>query len=356
MTQFKLQKPDWHERLQGKKAVVGLDGFIDTLTRPIRAGASGSRPEYFATLNEFGHYIAQRSGRSASVELDPFDERIGGNAPNMASGLLALNVNTRLAGTLGVPALHPLFQTAFEASCVLSLANPGQSISYEFSDGKLMCAINRDVNALDWASLINRIGLAALEAFYQDSTLAAFVNWSEMQHAGELWEGVIEHIFDTTGYPEWMFFDLSDCSRKSADELRLVTQLMRRCASRSKTVLSLNENEKNAICAALTISGNATGQDLLSALDGYAVVYHYLSQTHAFDKNSSYTFQNHVVQKPRISTGGGDNFNAGLCAALLAGYPLSQAAMVGSFCGSYYVEFGRSASFEALERGIRDLI
>ena len=350
MNDFPLLPVDWQTRLHKKRVVVGFDGFIDMLARPVRRGCIGCSPDYFHTLDEFGRFISERGGRSASVELDPMTERIGGNAPNTAAGLMALGVDTRLVGALGYPSLHPLFKEAFCSESVLTIANPGQSLSYEFDDGKLMCALNRDVNVLDWNVLRDRVGVQPLQNFYDGCSLAAFVNWSELAHAQQLWEGVLEHVFEKNGFPEWMFFDLSDCARKTSDELRRVARTMRVCGRKSKVVLSLNENEKSALGKALLDTESFTGDALLSILDGYAVVFHHLMDTHAFGEGISCSFQNHVVQNPRISTGGGDNFNAGLCAGLLGGLSLAQAAMLGSLCGSYYVEHGRCASAGTLDQ------
>lgn len=349
MQDFAFRLAHWHENLGSKRVVIGFDGFIDMLVRPVRQGTIGNHPEHFRTLDEFGAFVSARSGKSASIELDPLMERIGGNAPNMAAGLLALGVDTRLMGTVGYPQIHPLFKEAFPADQVLTLANPGQSVSYEFEDGKLMCALNQDVNALDWKMVEARVGIKAVEAFYEGCSLAAFVNWSELAHAQELWEGVIEHVFEKRGFPEWIFFDLSDCARKTGDELRRVACTMRLCGQRSKVVISLNENEKYALGQALLNTETITGEALLAALDGYAVVFHHLKDTCAFGEGTSWRFENHVVQIPKISTGGGDNFNAGLCAGLLAGLPVGQAAKMGSLCGSYYVEHGQCASAGALD-------
>lgn len=355
MHDFPSLPADWQEKLHSRRAVVGFDGFIDTLVRPVRQGNAGDSPSYFATLEEFGDFVASRRGRSASVELDPIEERIGGNAPNTAAGLAALGVDTRLVGALGYPALHPLFAEAFAPQNVLTIGNPGQSLSYEFADGKLMCALNRDVNVLDWALARERAGLQPLRTFYRGCALAAFVNWSELAFAQELWEGVLEHVLEADGFPEWMLFDLSDCARRTGDELRRVARTMRRCGRRSKVVLSLNENEKRALGKALLDTENITGPALLSSLEGYAIVFHHVGDTHAFGEGASYSFPNHVVQNPRLSTGGGDSFNAGLCAGLLGGLSLAQAAKLGSLCGSYYVEHGRCASFGALDRYARQL-
>lgn len=338
----------WQENVRGKRVVIGFDGFIDTIARPVRQGTVGQDQVYFHTLDEFGRFVAQRSGKSASVELDPISERIGGNAPNTAAGLLALGVETRVVGTLGYPSLHPLFQKAFDPRSVLSTADPGHSISYEFDDGKLMCALNHDVNVLDWEVLRERVGIAALQSFYEGCALVAFVNWSELARAQDLWEGVLENVLEAAGFPEWMFFDLSDCARKTQKELAQVADLMRRCARKSKVVLSLNENEKSALGKALLEQENISGDALLAHLDGYAVVFHHLYDTHAFGEGKAHRVANHVVDKPKISTGGGDNFNAGLCAGLLGGLPLEQAAMLGSLCGSYYVQHGQCACADAL--------
>lgn len=116
------------------------------------------------------------------------------------------------------------------------------------------------------------------------------------------------------------------------------------------------ERERKARAGkALLDTENITGPALLSSLEGYAIVFHHVGDTHAFGEGASYSFPNHVVQNPRLSTGGGDSFNAGLCAGLLGGLSLAQAAKLGSLCGSYYVEHGRCASFGALDRYARQL-
>nr|WP_243140929.1 MULTISPECIES: PfkB family carbohydrate kinase [Lactonifactor] len=45
---------------------------------------------------------------------------------------------------------------------------------------------------------------------------------------------------------------------------------------------------------------------------------------------------------PKLSTGGGDNFNAGLCFGLLQGLPLAESLRLGNATSGYYVRTGES--------------
>ena len=62
--------------LDAGRMVVGFDGFVDTLARPI---LSGNRP--FDTSGALGEAIAGQAGKSCSIELEVISRRMGGNAP-----------------------------------------------------------------------------------------------------------------------------------------------------------------------------------------------------------------------------------------------------------------------------------
>ena len=55
-------------------------------------------------------------------------------------------------------------------------------------------------------------------------------------------------------------------------------------------------------------------------------------------------FQGPFVKKPKLSTGAGDNFNAGFCLGLLAGLPVTQAVCTGTAASGFYVRNARSAT------------
>ena len=56
----------------------------------------------------------------------------------------------------------------------------------------------------------------------------------------------------------------------------------------------------------------------------------------------SASFAGPFVQKPLISTGAGDHFNAGFCLAHVLGFSLSESLCVGCATSGYYVRTGET--------------
>ena len=55
------------------------------------------------------------------------------------------------------------------------------------------------------------------------------------------------------------------------------------------------------------------------------------------------------TSKPRLTTGAGDNFNAGFCMGLLLGLTLEQSVMLGTATSGFYVRNMHSPSFDELK-------
>ncbi|TAG26437.1 MAG: carbohydrate kinase family protein, partial [Verrucomicrobia bacterium] len=73
-----------------KRALVGLDGFVDTIVKPVGTRQSqGDAFSAIATIPEFATRIAGAAGKSANLELYPLMDKLGGNGPIMAAALLA---------------------------------------------------------------------------------------------------------------------------------------------------------------------------------------------------------------------------------------------------------------------------
>ena len=54
--------------LAGKQAVIGFDGYIDELTEVVRQRQSETEYEPFASMRDFGRYIAEAGG-SCGLEV-----------------------------------------------------------------------------------------------------------------------------------------------------------------------------------------------------------------------------------------------------------------------------------------------
>jgi sugar/nucleoside kinase (ribokinase family) len=161
--------------------------------------------------------------------------------------------------------------------------------------------------------------------------------------------------------------DISDCSRRSPRDILEMLELLARFKSYFKTIFSLNLNEAQVICASLKHCGENTGNsnaeycipgfkdaaELIyrhTALD--LIVLHLADGAYIIDKEGGRFISGRRVERPALSTGGGDNFNAGLLWALLHGLPAGDAVLIANTVGSLYVEEGKSPTAAAVLRNL----
>lgn len=122
--------------------------------------------------------------------------------------------------------------------------------------------------------------------------------------------------------------------------------------------LGLNENEAYRLAQALmSTEGKAipTGMPL-EAISQYIfdtmkisfLLVHPLDRTLIVSEEGIQNIKGRLVKKPRISTGGGDNLNAGFCFARLAGGSTEAAAVLGMATSGAYVQEGQSPDLEQL--------
>lgn len=340
------------EEIRKKRVVVGFDGFIDTLVKPIKQWNRQKIPDFFRTTSEFCSFIMNRVSKSASVELFPIIEKIGGNMSNVAATLQLMGAEVTCIGSMGFPEIHPLFLDTLRSSKLYSVANPGLCTAFEFTDGKLMWAINRSVNGMDWNTILASIDCATLKSLYVKSDLAAFLNWSEIPHAEEIWSGIYELIASYINKSNWALFDLCDCSRRSEEALKSILRLIRLYSEKERVILSLNANECNAVSRVL-FGEDAAGKclkEIRESLGVEIVVCHTPGQTLADTEKETVSLKNRHVEHPVISTGSGDNFNAGFCSAVISGLGVRKSLLIASLYGSFYVAHGKPATTEALKK------
>jgi len=93
------------ERARATRVLVGFDGFVDEIVAPV-AASRGPGEDYapFASISQFAERIgAAGGGRNVNIEIVPRLEKLGGNGPILAHGLLALGCDVRYVGALGTP-------------------------------------------------------------------------------------------------------------------------------------------------------------------------------------------------------------------------------------------------------------
>ncbi|HEY0256965.1 MAG TPA: hypothetical protein VGC39_05950, partial [Candidatus Methylacidiphilales bacterium] len=133
------------ERLIGSRAqllkfqcLLGFDGFVDQIFHVVEQRQSPTKYSPFANIKSFGGKVTAAAGKSANFEIVPQTTKLGGNGPITAFALSTLGAPVHYVGMLGYPELHPVFTEFAKRTKVYSIADPGLTQAFEFSDGKLM--------------------------------------------------------------------------------------------------------------------------------------------------------------------------------------------------------------------------
>lgn len=330
-----------------KKVVVGFDGYVDSILRVCRSQSS-----FFSTLDEFGRYIEGKANKSCSLELKQVTEKIGGNMPIFSQALAKLGVPVSCIGAMGYPDVLPLFHTMPPNCRLLSVSEPGHCQALEFDDGKLMLANNEEIAQLDYSLLLQRTGKEILFSLFDSSDMMVLLNWSELQGSLSIWKGLEQDIFPYLSHKKrFAFIDLSDCSCRSAEEIREAVRLMQRFSRRFDLTLSMNRNEAERVAEAENISYGsieALASQLYTRLHCSRLVIHLLDCSCYVSDGQVRHRKNFHTPHPVISTGGGDNFNAGFAFGLLHGLSCAECVDFAHSVSGFYVSHGYSPSREEL--------
>lgn len=338
-------------------ATNGFDGFIDSIVRVVKTRNDQDTVSLFETMNSFGKYILEKSGSSCSIELVESSTRLGGNMPIMSNAMASLGIKVNCIGALGYPNIHGVFKEISLNCQVFSFADPGTATAFEFEDGKIMFAQMGALNNIGWKEVRNAIGLHKLIDLYKKSDLISMVNWSEIIASGDIWEGILKEVIPVCCQErkkKTLFFDLSDCSKRTASDITQVLNLLNQYAKYTRVVLGLNRNEANIIYRIL--SDNKIFEDdptlmakcIYDNLDIDTVLLHHSSEAISFDQHGAHTSPSFFISNPKISTGAGDHFNAGFCAAQLMQADMDSSLLLANAVAGYYVKNGESPQIPEL--------
>lgn len=337
--------------LDGKEVTVGFDGFVDSIVRVIRSVDDKNLYTYFQEIPDFGAYLIDKKGKSCSVELDEQVIKIGGNMPILANALGNLGVKVNCIGAMGYPEVHEVFM-GISPNCVLySVARPGFCTALEFRDGKVMLSNNKGINSMTWQGIKDLVGLDKLVDLYTNSSILGMFNWSEINCSTSIWEGIVNDILPhhKPDKRQVMYFDLSDCSKRDRLDIQHALKLIEKFNEHYSVTLSLNENETGCVFDVLNSGADYSdpecmGETIYEHLQVDTLIIHPVKFSAAWDKNGKYRVDNLYIDDPKLSTGGGDNFNAGLCLAQLMGLDMTSSLILANAASGYYVKNGFSAS------------
>lgn len=365
-------------------ALVGFDGFIDSISRLVDVRTSMAPDEYqpLKTIGAFGARVSAAAGLSTNIERVTLEDRFGGNGPLMAGALGRLGLRVTYIGAVGESAssenVHPVFGE-FAARCarVIPIGVPSHTLCLEFDDGKVMMNDTRQVQGVTWDRLVSRVGLDAIIAIVSEASLLGIVNWSLLGGVPGIWRGLAREVLPSLPAKERrLFVDLSDPAKRVDEDIRgMFAQLTMLEQAGLRVTLGLNLAEATRIAHVLGLAapgdegptgrndGRPTPQSVLSsaiairsAVDVDEVVIHPREGAAGASRNGARAWiVGPLAKSPRLSTGAGDHFNAGYAFGRVLGLGLEQALAAGVATSGAYVRDARSPDLERLIGFLREL-
>lgn len=367
------------ERLQHLRFLIGFDGFVDEIIHAVAKRQDKDHFERVGTIADFGARISSAAGKSANIELVPVAEKMGGNGPLMAQGVAGMGARVTCIGLLGFPEPLPVFKLLQQTAELVTVGLPGHTDALEFLDGKLMLGKLNTLKEMSWSRLVEVLGEEKIASLLAASDLVACTNWTMLTEMEGILDGLLGLVsraapthrtsppVEPTGRPvppagntgsgqpaarkPLFFFDLADPEKRDPLDIGKALRQIQALDQKTGSVLGLNFREAEQIAALLgigeTLVDSALGVEkaalLLRAKLGItAVVVHAVKHAGAAREGEAAGIDGPFCPAPKLSTGAGDHFNGGFCAALLAGLSLRDALYAGVGTSGWYVRNAKS--------------
>ncbi len=332
-----------------KHILAGFDGFVDEIIHVVDKRINHEKYERIPDIKAFSERIAAGAGLSANIELVTTQTKLGGNGPIMANALIAQGQKLSYIGAIGRSFIHPVFRD-FADSCsrVISLCEPAHTDALEFLDGKIMLGKIDTLVDVNMDNLLKKISKKDLEALLAQTDLVAFTNWTMLARLNEIMEGFGDIIRGLEKKPA-AFIDLADPKKRTTVDIEGILKLISEMPC--ETVLSMNLSESSIIASVLGISEEnvlSRARKIRNEMGISAIVIHPTHGAAISHEAESIWIEGPFTKTPVLTTGAGDNFNAGFCKAWLAGFTPGECIMAGVCTSGYYVRNAKSPTRSAL--------
>lgn len=345
--------------IKGKRVFAGLDGFVDTIIQLV-AQRNGQGEDFVRidTIKEFGERIIAASGKSTNIEMYPQMEKLGGNGPIYANALISAGFPMRYLGSLGSPAIHPIFAGFAGKSNAVSIATPGLTNAIEFHDGKIMMGITKTLEDISYPAIINALGSEEeLQKELQSSTLVGLVNWTMIPNMTAIFRNLLDNVLPKLDGSRTFFFDLADPEKRSDAELEEALATISEFEKFGPTIIGLNLKEAQRVSSTLKLgSSNEEAESLKNAcseirekLTISTVVIHPKERAACATSDGSWCVEGPYVENPKVTTGAGDHFNAGFTTGHQLGFSPEACLTIGTCFSGFYVRSAESPSLDNIQ-------
>jgi len=347
-------------------AVIGFDGFVDEVVHVVRSRSDAEHYERVTTLYEFGERIMKSAGLSTNAELVVQNRKLGGNGPIFANALISYDVDMTYIGALGENAIDSVFEDMKNKSReVIPLVDPGLTLATEFEDGKLMQSMLQSLNGITWETIEKKVGVEKFIELLDSNELIGFENWTMIPYMSQIWEKILEVVIPQLKNPtqnKVLFFDLADPEKRTREDILHAMDLIKEFNKYYKTILGLNKKEACEIAELLGMEISDYSEQPLEPLakflaeymDIYCLVIHPVKEACCVFKGEYHLVEGPFCAKPKLTTGAGDNFNAGFIYGIMMGLEPQEALVLGTGTSGYYVRNAGSANRAQMAAFLKD--
>jgi sugar/nucleoside kinase (ribokinase family) len=338
---------------------IGFDGFVDNIMHVVDKRLDGETFTRIETIADYGNRITKASGLSTNIEWILAQQKIGGNGPIMANALLKHNPNVTYIGALGYPNLHPVFKQLADKTHIVSLEDPGFSDAIEFYDGKIIMG-RMSFKEMTYERIIKTFGEKKFLELLSNTDMLASVNWSMLPTMTQLWKDLLKHVIPRLSLrakKPIFFVDIADPEKRPSKDIQEALHLLKSFKSYFTVILGFNKKEAYDVAVHLNLfnEANIKSQTLESVAVALAnslqvdqLVVHPVDRA-AVVVNHTYTeVKGPFVEKPKLTTGAGDNFNAGYVFGQLIGLSPEESLLTGVCTSGFYVRQAYSPSTSEL--------
>ncbi len=340
-------------------AFVGLDGFVDEILHVVDKRTDSTTYTRVPTIASYAERLAAAAGKSTNIELVNVLTKLGGNGPIMANALASFGMQVTYLGSLGYPAIHPVFETFQKRAKVHSICGPGLTDALEFDDGKLMVGKHYTLKEVTWENILRRFGLGPFQENFGTANLVGFVNWTMLPFMSDIWETVQSDVCPRLKGPRrWLFVDLADPEKRLPQDIRRALGLITKFQEHFDVILGLNEKEAHEVGHVLGFECSGDAPESLAelsmaihrAVPVNTLVVHPVSYALAVSAGEVSVVKGLVCSKPKITTGAGDHFNSGFCLGKLLGFDNAASVLCGVTASGHYVRTAQSSSVADLAK------
>jgi sugar/nucleoside kinase (ribokinase family) len=341
------------------KLFIGFDGFVDNIMHVVDKRISLTEFKRLEYIKDYAERIGKAAGLSTNIEWVVDQQKIGGNGPIMTNALLSHHVDVTYVGALGFPTLNPVFQPIADKATVISIENPGISDAVEFFDGKIIMG-RMNFDHMTYDRLIDTYGEEKLFNQLETCDLFASVNWSMLPTMTSLWEDLLEKALpklqSRTRKPIF-FVDIADPEKRESTDIIRALHLLKLFKSYFKVILGFNKKEAFDVSVTLGLfhkdvihetSLELVTKALYEVLEVDQLVVHPVDRAVVMTQNGYFEVKGPYVEKPKLTTGAGDNFNAGYVFGQLAGLSPQDSLLSGVCTSGFYVVNAKSPTTDEL--------